>query len=229
MHITTAGCTQKWAAIGLLLASSSAMALDLKLAGTIKLGTQGVGLELTTPIIEDSLNLRAGFHAFSVDADEEGDANELDYEGELDLRSIPLLVDWHPFRGQFRTTAGLIFSNSGISASATCDSDSCEFGDESFGAETLGTTRLDVDLGGVQPYLGIGYGNAVSRSGGFSFSFDLGLQLQNVDVDIQPSSACRADPDCRAEVEREEDELKEEVEDFDIYPVVSIGVGYRFR
>ncbi len=201
-----------------------------------RVGTLGLGVELTTQLIQDRLNFRAGFNSFSynyeaeADDDDGGDNGDgdLEYDGDLKLRSLPLLIDFHPFKGGFRATAGLVVNSSEISANARCSDATCEFGDESFDSDTLGTTKLKVDLGGTQPYLGIGWGNAVHSIGRWAFAFDLGVVFQDVDVSINPSDSCRADARCNAEVERERDELQDDADDIDMYPVLSFGLSYKF-
>lgn len=201
-----------------------------------RVGTLGLGVELTTQLIQDRLNLRVGFNSFSYNYEAEGDDDgggdngdgDLEYDGDLKLRSLPLLVDFHPFKGGFRATAGLVFNSSEITGNARCNEATCEFGDESFDRDTLGTTGLKVDLGGSQPYLGIGWGNAVHSVGRWAFAFDLGVVFQDVDVSITPSDSCRADARCNAEVEREREELEDDADDIDMYPVLSFGLSYKF-
>ena len=204
---------------------------DFHIGATAKIGTLGYGLEVIVPVFQDQLNVRAGLNTFSYDYDDDSNdsGQDLTYRGDLKLNSLPLLLDWHPFKGSFRLTTGLVFNSNEISATATCEQASCEFGDTIFDANTLGTTKLLVDLGGTQPYLGLGFGNAVSSEGGFSFAFDLGVVFQDVKVSVTPSANCQADPVCRNEVAQETAELNDDVKDFDLYPVISLGLNYKFK
>ncbi len=205
---------------------------DFHLGATAKVSTLGYGLEVSVPVFQDQLNVRAGLNTFSYDFEDEsgdGGSQDLTYSGELKLNSLPLLLDWYPFKGSFRLSTGIVFNSNEISATATCETASCEFGDGSFDPATLGTTNLFVDLGGTQPYLGLGFGNAVSSDGRFSFAFDLGVLFQDVKVTITPSESCQADPNCRDEVAREEANLNDDVKDFDLYPVISLGLSYKFK
>jgi len=206
---------------------------DFHIGVSAKVGTLGYGLEVSVPVIEDKLNVRAGFNTFNYDYEEESEsstgATELTYKGDLSLQSLPLLIDWHPFSGGFRLSAGLVFNSNEIIATAECAVANCEFGDLVFDAATLGTTKLSVDLGGTQPYLGLGFGNAVSSDGRLSFVFDLGVVFQDVAVKLTTSDACQANTICRDEAEREEAELQDDVKDFDMYPVLAFGLSYKFR
>lgn len=202
---------------------------DFHIGATAKVGTLGYGVDIIVPVIQNQLNVRAGLNTFSYDYDENGSGLEMTYRGDLELSSLPLLLDWHPFNGSFRLTTGLIFNSNEINATATCELTNCEFGDTIIDATTLGTTKLLVDLGGTQPYLGLGFGNAASSEGGMSFAFDLGVVFQDVEVSITPSATCQGDPVCRNEVDREVAELNDDVKDFDMYPVLSVGLSYKFK
>ena len=98
-----------------------------------------------------------------------------------------------------------------------------------FDAATLGTTKVLLDLSGTQPYLGLGYGNAVNSKGGFSFAFDLGVVFQDPTATVTPSDSCQADPDCRDQAAQEEADLNDDLQDFPLYPVISFGLSYMFK
>jgi hypothetical protein len=203
---------------------------NFHIGATARVSTLGYGLEVSVPVFQNQLNVRAGFNTFDYDYDSnDGSSTDLTYKGDLKLGSLPLLLDWHPFKGSFRLSTGIVFNSNEIKATATCEVASCDFGDGNFDAATLGTTELQVDLGGTQPYLGLGFGNAVSSDGGFSFAFDLGVVFQDPTVKITPSASCQADPDCRDQVVQEEADLNDDVKDFDLYPVISLGLSYTFK
>lgn len=212
---------------------ASNSASNFHIGAAAKVGTLGYGLEVSVPVIQDTLNVRAGFNTFDYDYDEMSDSTTgiqgLKYEGDLSLQSFPLLIDWHPFSGGFRLSAGLVFSSNEIMAKAECANATCEFGDLTFTKAELGTTALAVDLGGTQPYLGLGFGNSVSSTSRLSFVFDLGVVFQDVSITLTPSATCEANTICRNEADKEEAELKDDVEDFDMYPVLAVGLSYRFK
>ena len=202
---------------------------EFHIGASAKAGTLGYGLEVSVPVIQDKLNVRAGFNTFNYDYEEQDGDTELTYKGDLSLQSLPVLIDWHPFNGSFRLSTGLIFNDNEITATAECATFTCEFGDAQVLATTLGTTRLSVDLGGTHPYLGLGFGNAVSSDDRLSFVFDLGVVFQDVAVTLTTSDACQADATCSAEATQEQAELQDDVKDFDMYPVVAFGLSYKFK
>ena len=212
--------------------SSDTESWNFHIGATARVSTLGYGLEVSVPVFQDQLNVRAGFNTLSYDYEDDsldGGSQDLALKADLKLQSIPLLLDWHPFKGGFRLSTGLVFNNSEVNGTATCEAASCELGDQIFDAATLGTTKVQLDLSGTQPYLGLGYGNAVGSGGGFSFAFDLGVLFQDPTVTVTPSASCQADPDCRDAAAQEEANLNDDVQDFDLYPVISFGLSYMFK
>jgi hypothetical protein len=205
---------------------------DFHIGATARVSTLGYGLEVSAPVFQDKLNVRAGFNTFNYEYEDDsndGSSQDLTLNADVKLNSIPLLLDWHPFKGGFRLSAGLIFNSNEINATGICEVASCELGDMSFDAATLGTTKVQLDMGGTQPYLGLGYGNAVSSEGGFSFAFDFGVVFQDPTVTVTPSASCQADPDCREQAAQEEADLNDDAQDFGLYPVLSFGLSYAFK
>ena len=223
----------------LALLPGLATAYEPNLGVAARVSTLGLSLEMTTAVTP-KLNLRAGVNQFDYDYDPEPDedsGNELTYDGTLDLSSLAAYADWHPWAGAFRLSAGVVFNGNEITASARCDQANCEVGDQSFDSDDIGTLNALVDFGSVAPYAGFGWGNAVAADTGFGFQFDIGVMLQgSPNVSLSSSDSCQgtlsADPTCQqqldAELEREEQELQDEAEDFELYPVISLGVRYKF-
>lgn len=184
-----------------------------------KVGTTGLGLEATWRAT-DSVNLRAGYYAFdySTDLDEEG----IEYDGDLRLRNAAFFADWHPFRGSFRLSAGGVQSGNEFRGSADGDLD---VGDNTYAA----VVDAKVGWSGFAPYLGLGFGNAVG-GGRLSFSFDLGVMFTgSPDVRLDGTVNDPALENAfRQDLERERANLADELKDAKYYPVVSLGLAWRF-
>ncbi|MBK1691795.1 hypothetical protein [Ectothiorhodospira mobilis] len=203
--------------LGLYAAASTTQAEGFALGA--KLGTTGLGLEGTLGL-RDNLNLRGGF--YGLDYSRELEEDGIEYDGDLELRSAALLADWHPFGGGFRVSAGGYYNGNEFGGSAE---GSLDIGNDTYDA------RLDatVDWDGFAPYLGVGYGNAVG-SGGWSFAFDLGVMFTgspSVDLDGQVNNAA-LQAQFEDDLRREEAQLEDDVEDIKYYPVLSLGLAYRF-
>jgi len=183
-------------------------------------GTLGAGLDLAYGF-KPNLTGRVGFNTLSIDEDftEEG----IDYSADLELESVHALADWHIFGGGFRLTGGAVFNNNAFDGSASIDAGD-EIGDAF--ATGSGSLALDVEYDEVAPYLGIGWGNRARGWSGVSFAVDAGLMFQgSPDVDITESGNTGVD---QSDLDKEEREVEDELDDFEIYPVLSAAIIFRF-
>lgn len=201
-------------------------------------GSLGVGLTLTVPIIPE-LNVRAYGAGLSFGVDVEVDDadgiqdNELDFDGDVTVGGVGALLDYHPFRNGFRASAGVLYNFNKFEGTAVCDETLCEVDGQQPPVVARGDrVRGEVDYSGVAPYVGLGWGNAVDKNGRWSFSFDVGAMFTgSPDVSVrctQVAAGAAAQSICNQQAEAEEDELEDEVGDFKVYPVVSLGFAYRF-
>ncbi|WP_158968195.1 hypothetical protein [Paraglaciecola sp. L3A3] len=209
-----------------------------------KVGTLGPGLELDYRF-NDYFNVRLQGNSYAYDDDFEEDG--IDYTGELDLSTYGLLVDWRPFAGTFRFTGGAYSNSNELRGSAESDgTDEFEIGDQEYRGSSSDPLRLQtsVTLGsGTAGYFGLGWGN--SDPSGFMFSFELGVLFSGApEVELDYSgTAVRADGQgssfdvngssaeaqtFRAEIDTEVANLEEDISEFEMYPVIALGIGYRF-
>jgi len=210
----------------MILTGPSVFAQSPKVALALKGGTLGAGLEATVGII-DNLNARLGFNYFSYDDDfsESG----VEYEADLDLRSLSLLLDWHPLKNGFRLSAGALYNGNEASATGKATSGSFSINDVSYTAAQVGTLRGEIDFNSIAPYVGIGYGNAVNKDSRWNFVFDLGVIYQGEpDVTLTADGTSSGTAAFISNLEQERQQLESEIEDFQFYPVIMIGVSYRF-
>ncbi|NQZ70636.1 MAG: hypothetical protein HRT89_21490 [Lentisphaeria bacterium] len=195
------------------------------LSGT--LGTLGAGLYLHRHM-NDSFNLRTGFNFLS--ASWSGDFGDIEYDFDLDLSNVALLVDWHPMQGNFRVSAGFIFGDNTVDIDANIKAASIVIGGTTYTAGEVGSVTGEVELGGSQPYIGIGWGNVFGKGGNFSISFDLGVMFAGEPSAELTSSggSLSGTPGLLGNLEQEVEDLESDLEDQEIYPVLMIGLQYRF-
>ena len=196
-----------------------------------KVGTLGLGAEVAFGL-SDQLNLRLAASAADHDLDYE--AGGIDWEGSLDLASAAALLDWHPGGGRFRLTAGALFNDNTLEGRAPL---------RTLLEREIGPRPPDLEVGtlvgtaegdSVSPYLALGVSHR-PRDTGISFTFELGAVFQgspDVTLEVDTPLPIDAVPGGRALVDRllaeEERELEAEAEDYEVYPVLSFGIGYRF-
>lgn len=179
----------------------------------VKAGTLGVGVEGTFGLSK-RFNLRAGVNSYSYSTDET--ASDIRYDAELDLQSAAVLLDWHPFAGAFRLSAGYVHNKNALRVTGTTTS----VGSGNYPAGV--TVTGDVTFKKNVPYAGIGWGNA-ARPGFIGMSFEVGAVFQGTPtVRLSGSGVSEAD------LREEEQQAQADLDDFEIYPVVSFGLSFRF-
>jgi len=213
--------------LGLMVSTANA---DVGVA--ITGGTTGLGGTLTVPLYGNYLNLRGTIHRFSIDDDLEEDGVE--YDATLDLENYGLLLDWHPFAGGIRLTAGVVSSRNEITGTAV-PTEPTEIGDVTFSPEDIGTLHLKAKYGNsMSGYVGLGWGNAVCPEDRLTFSLDIGVIITSpLEVDLRADSPIgNSNPVIQAqllkELRTEEDNLEKDLEDVEAWPVINLGIGYRF-
>lgn len=203
--------------------SGSADPFDIALGG--KVGTPGLGLELTIGLLE-SLNTRVGFNAFTYGYD--FDVDDFNYDADLNLFNAMLLADWHLFDNDFRFTGGIVLNENEIDAVGTTDKEIVVINDTGYRAAEVGDLKTTISFNKFAPYFGIGWGNAVGDNY-FNFSFDLGIILSgSPNATLSANGPLASDPDFQRDLAAEADDVEQEGENFDIYPVIALGFNFQF-
>lgn len=221
------------AALLCLLSSGPANAADVALGA--KAGTLGLGVELTVGLGRQ-WNTRLGVNGF--DYSDRREASDIEYDAEARLRSATALVDFLPGGRGFRLTAGAVWNGTKVEGSSLPPASGFyDIGGVQVPVAILGTLDAEADFDPVVPYLGLGWGNAVGANQKLGFSLDLGAVFQGeADVTLipvlPPGSPINTVPGAREALQilldREERDIEDDAAEYDIYPVVSIGVTYRF-
>ena len=193
-----------------------------------KFGTTGIGLELIFGV-NPYLNLRSGFNYGSFTWSEKFD--DVDYDMDITMTSIPLLLDVHPFGGHFRITGGLFFQPGTEADIDSTPTEATQIGEHTYYPDTIGTLQGHIEVDGVlAPYLGIGFGNAVAEDQLLTFMLDIGVIFQSYDVSLTSNGAgMTAKLDTfREDVEKEEALIQKDVDDWKIFPVLTLGLAWHF-
>ena len=196
---------------------------------TAEFGTTGFGAHLTYPLM-DHLNGRVGYNGGTYSYN--GSTSSVDYTTKLKLSTFDLLLDYYPSATPFRMTAGLVYNNSSLDLTAKSNSTgSYVLNGNTYTASSAGTINGTADFRRAAPYLGIGYGNAIADSG-FSFSSDLGVLFQGAPRTMMTNSGCTAPAavcsQLGADLATENASFSDKVSGLKTYPVVRVGVSYRF-
>lgn len=193
-----------------------------------KIGTPGVGLELIFGV-HRRLNLRSGFNYGSFTWNLE--VGEVEYDMDVELTSIPLLVDIHPFAGHFRITGGF-YIQPGTEADIQAAPDkNVQIGQHKYPPEVIGALSGKIEVADVfTPYLGFGFGNAVAEDQLLTFMVDIGVLFQSYDASLTADGegmTTKLDT-FRKDLALEEANLQKDVDGWKIYPVLAFGIALHF-
>lgn len=202
------------------MATSAAHAQEIYVQG----GTLGAGIGAAY-----SFNSWSGVHAevegFGLSHSFTVDDNK--YDGHLSLKQGGLYLDLFPFSSSgFRVTGGVLFNGDKLTGHAVPDPDgNYKIGNDlvpAVGPAPSATVRLP----SVMPYLGVGYGHKpVSK--GFGFMCDLGVAYGRPHVSYSVP-AIYSQLTTQANIDQEQQNITDHVERYRWYPVVQVGVTYRF-
>lgn len=217
------------AVLGALAATASAHAQTVGFSAD--LGTTGLGLHLIVPVMKDTLNARVGFNTFSYSYDE--DTEDASYDAKLKLRTFNALLDLYPTSTQFRLTGGLVYNGNKIRANAKpTAAGTYTFNGTPYMAAQAGEVDGTIDFKKIVPYVGVGWGNAVAKDKGLGFTADLGVMFQGApDVDLASRNCTAGAVLCdqlATDLAAESAELRDKAKDFRYYPVVRVGLTYKF-
>ena len=198
------------------------------LAVGVKGGTVGLGPEVTFGISK-YLNLRGGYNWANFTS--KGKIEKVKYDLDFDMDNIPVMLDWHPFAGMFRISAGAYFQSDSYVKLDAQPHKSSKIGNHHYPAVVVGTLKGRIDVeDDVAPYVGIGIGNAVMKDVALSLSLDIGLLFQSYDVQLTSSGPGMNAlyPFFRDDLERERKRVQDKADDWKIYPVVALSLAYHF-
>lgn len=187
-------------------------------------GSLGFGPEITYRL-SDSLGVRANATFFGLNRNVDSDG--IEYDGDLKLRSFGAMLDFHPFRGGFRISAGARINSNRVNLSAT-PTESVEIGDDTYTPAQIGVLSGRVEAKNLAPALTIGYGGG--RTPGVKFGIEAGALFQGSPRinGLQTTGTLSTNATFQASLRQEEREIEDDIKQFKVYPIVQISLGYRF-
>jgi len=209
----------------------------------VKASLLGGGLEGAMRVTQRT-NVRAGFNMFSYSRGFNKDG--IAYAGQLGFKTVEAHYDIFPFAGSFHVSPGvLVYAGTPITATAAVP------GGQSFslgGMQYYSDTTTPVTGSGTikfnraAPMATFGWGNLISRkeTKHFSMPVELGVAFQGSpqaaltlagNVCDVPGGNCRSvvsDPTVQANVQSEQTKVNNSMSFFKVYPIISVGFGYKF-
>jgi hypothetical protein len=207
----------------------------------VKLSTLGVGVEVATPLTS-KLNVRGGFNFFRYSRSITNGG--IVYDGHLHLQSGEAHLDWFPFGG-FHVSPGLLFYNgNAVTATAAVPGgNTITLGGTQYESDPAApvTGSGNLDFIKVAPSIMVGVGNLIPRNGRhYSFLFEVGGAYQGSarvtlnfagNVCDTTGTICRpiaGDPTVQATIQAQQLKIKNDLNPYRFYPVISGGIGFNF-
>ena len=199
---------------------------DGRLAVSGSIGSMGGAVELRGRL-NDYVTVRGGANYFEYGTDVEVD--DIDYDADLEFSGAGLFADLHPFANSFVVSGGAFFGGKEIGLETSPD-ESVEIGGIVFTPAEYGRLEGTTEFDDVVPYLGIGIDTSFTGSGNWGYSLMAGaafLGSGKVTLD-SVGGTLSDDPLLQQELSAEALKIQKEIEDYDVWPVVQVGLSYRF-
>jgi hypothetical protein len=227
-----------------------------RLGAGAKISSLGIGFEAATGVTPQS-NVRGGFNFFTYDRGFTQDG--ISYNADLRLRSIEVHYDWFFGHGFHVSPGLLIYNNNRAEGNAAVPGgQSFTLGNHSYISDpsnpVRGTAEVDFSQKKVSPMLTMGTGNILRRTGRrLSINFEGGVVFESSPQAVLnlTGSACASlggtgapiicqpvssTPQIQADIQSEQNKINSGAPPYDtiqsvlkFYPVISIGVGWRFK
>ncbi len=202
---------------------------------SVRASTLGLGGEVRLPLHAqgDELHLavRVGAAGFRYNTTDTKD--QVEYKTTWNLLSGYAILDWHPWQGAFRLSAGLVLNGNHVDIEARPTAGGYTFGGTPYLATDVDKVDGRIDFNLLSPYFGIGWDWGQAVDAGLSLSADLGLMYHgsptaDLTAHCVPGLLIPACNDLRADVEREEEQLNNDLARLKWYPVAALNATLRF-
>lgn len=193
-------------------------------------GTLGIGAEASFKV-SDSIVFRVNGSYFGWDLTESAskatNGASSDYKFDVSGMFAGALLDWHPFQGGFRLSAGARYADLQLKAH---ELNGRTIGDNTYTAAQVGTVHTTVHNSmKVVPYVGLGYDAAHFKGPGFNFSLGLDVGAMfggnpNVKITTDRSVAGLA-----TDIAKEKRDLEDKLSKYTmVYPVLMLSGKFNF-
>ena len=154
--------------------------------------------------------------------------DQIDYDAHLHLKNYGAALDWHPMAGMFLVSLGLFKDDNDIDAVAQTSS-SYVINGHNYPASLIGNLDGHITFNTWAPYAGVGWNTLGSIDKGLGFELGLGVFYQgSPKVSLQASGPIASVPGANRDVLVEQQRLQEDWNNYKYYPVVNLGLMFRF-
>ena len=210
------------------MASAPAFAMGMPfhgIAAGLGVGTEGIGIQGTTAIIPKTLNLNVGFDYLHVS--QSIHTSNVNYNAGVNLQGEPITVSWFPFQGNFNLTAGVFINQNGFNVTGTPTGGTYTFNGHTYTASQVGSLTGKTHFNGAAPYVGLGWGDPVD-GGRLTFTANVGAIYEGAPNVSLTATGAAANSLLASDVQAEQNSLNNKVSGYQWWPVMGVGLMYRF-
>lgn len=187
-------------------------------------GSLGIGPEVgyrPTPLL--GVRGSASLLSFSHDVD----VDDINYHGDLKLKSYGANADVYPFRNGFRLSAGFRVSRNKVKLDAS-PSGPIIVGNTTYTPEQIGMLKGIVRAKKFAPTFTAGYSSNLRK--GLVWSLDAGVMLHGKPRigALTATGLLASSPNLQQDLIREQGEIDRKIDDYKVYPIVQVSLGYAF-
>jgi hypothetical protein len=218
----------------------------------VKVGINGIGFDVATPLVRSWLNLRGGA-SFITYSPSTITTDSLNIDGTIKFQNADVMVDFFPFHGRFRLSGGITTYNStGVTATLTIPTgQGFEVGGTTFYSQPYdpilnpagpirGTGTFTFGDNKIAPRVTIGTGNLLPRKGRFTFQSEIGIQYvaaPTVSYTLAGTGCLNytagvysnCGPIPQSNISDQVQQIQSDLYDLRFFPIFSIGLGYRIH
>lgn len=139
-------------------------------------------------------------------------------------------VELHPATNPWFLSAGFVAGQRRVDVTANPSATaSIKINGVTYTSSQIGSVAGTVDYGGASPVLGLGWDNSLHGAQRIGFRVYAGALIgDDPKVRLTAFGPFATDPTVQANLRAEEASLRNDANDFSVYPVVEAGVTYRF-
>lgn len=218
----------------------------------VKLGLGGIGFDVATPLVPGRLNVRGGAGFFSYTYN--GTVSNEPISASLKLNNAEVGLDWFPFKGSFRLSAGTtVYNTTGINGTVSvAPQTTLKIGNNYYLSDSAPnqlTGNLALNLGGkAVPRFTLGWGNMVPKTGHIKFETEIGVEIigtptvswsyggEACQTASSSSTTCSGEsgyqsinsiPGASTDIATQVADLQSDVNSVKVLPIFSVGLSFK--
>ena len=176
---------------------------------------------LTARVSGDWLRFSASFNAIDFET------IDIAYSGRADWATVGVFADLHPFRNGWFISGGVFQGDRNASFAGAPTSDVIIEG-MTFTPADIGTVMGEAKLTSTSPFVGLGWDEAQLDRSGLTFRFLAGAAFGAPKVTLWDVGPYADTGPVQTWIAQEQADAQSEADAWKAYPVVQLGIGYRF-